>query len=116
MQHVFLKIARALSWPAILIAAVWCVALIGVAVGPIDFSPQPSVPVLALVATGVSLFILAHQAAVWCSSTWLQQRPELPALPVRLLNITVVTSSTLGLAGIALIALDRVILSGVSTW
>ena len=53
-----IKIARSLASPAILIAAVWCAALIGVAVGPVDYPMQPSVPVLVLVAVGVSLFIL----------------------------------------------------------
>jgi hypothetical protein len=110
-MHQVLKIARGLSSPAILIAVVWCVTLIGVAAGPIDYPMQPSAPVLVLIAVGVSLFVLAHQAGVWCCGIWLRQRPDLPA-PPRLLNTIVTATSLLGLAGIALIALDRVILSG----
>ena len=111
MQQV-LKIARGLSSPAILIAAVWCATLIGVAVGPIDYPGQPSVPVLLLVAVGVSLFVLAHQGGAWCFAIWLRQRPDLPTPPLRMLNIVVAATSLLGVAGIALMALDRVILSG----
>jgi hypothetical protein len=108
-----MKITRGLSSPAILIAAVWCVTLISVAVGPIDYPLQPSVPVLVLVAVGVSLFIVGHWAGAWCSRVWLQFRPDLPAPPVSTLNIAVVATSLLGMAGIALIAFDRVVLSGV---
>jgi hypothetical protein len=110
----FIKIARGLSSPAILIAAIWCATLISVAVGPIDYPLQPSAAVLALVAGGVSLFILAHQAGAWCFSTWLRQRPNLPAPPVGMLSVVAATTSIVGMAGIALIAFDRVILSGVS--
>jgi hypothetical protein len=89
--------------------------LLGVAVGPINFPRQPSLPVLVLVAAGVSLFIVGYGAGAWCFRSWLQFRPNLPAPPVATLNIAVVTISILGLAGIALIALDRIVLSGVGS-
>lgn len=111
----FIKIARGLSSPAILIVAVWCATLIGVAVGPVDYPLQPSVPVLVLVATGVSLFIVAHQGGGWYFRVWLRHRPNLPAPSVRTLNIAVATASMLGLTGIALIALDRMFLTGASS-
>jgi hypothetical protein len=111
MQQV-LKMARGLSSPAILIVVVWCATLIGVAAGPIDYPMQPSAPVLVLVAVGVSLFVLAHQAGAWCFGIWLRPRPDLPAPARRLLNTIVTVTTLLGLAGIALIALDRMILSG----
>ena len=110
----FPKITRGLSSPAILIVAVWCATLIGVAVGPIDYPLQPSAPVLLLVATGISLFILAHQGGAWCFRFWLQRRPNLSAPPRRTLNVAVAATSLAGLAGIGLIALDRALLSGVS--
>src|SRR5256885_1236950 len=110
----FLKVARGLSSPAILILAVWCATLIGVAVGPIDYPKQPSAAVLALVAIGVSLFILAHHGGAWCFRVWLRHRQNLPASPLRILNIVVAATSVAGIAGIALIALDRIVLSGVS--
>ena len=110
----FLKIGRGFSSPAVLIAAVWCATLIGVAFGPVDYPQQPSVPALAIVAIGVSLFVLAHQGGAWCFRIWLRQRPNLCAPPVRILNIAVATSSVLGIAGIGLIALDRIVLSGIS--
>jgi hypothetical protein len=112
MQHL-VKTARALSSPAILMAGVWCAILIAVAVGPIDFPHQPSVAVLVLVAVGVSLFIAGDRAGTWCFRAWLQSRSNLPAPPARTLNLAVVATSLLGLAGIALIALDRLVLSGV---
>ena len=108
------KITRRLSSPAILIVGVWCVILISVAVGPIDYPLQPSVPVLVLVAAGVSLFIAGHLAGAWAFRARSQFRPNLPAPPARALNIAVVATSVLGLAGIALIALDRIVLSGIS--
>jgi hypothetical protein len=109
-----LKIARGLSSPAILISVVWCVTLLAVAVGPVVLPGQPSVAVLVLVAVGVSLFMVACGAGTWCFHSWLQFQPSLPAPSVGTLNIAVVTTSILGLAGIALIALDRIVLSGVS--
>ena len=109
-----LKIVRGLSSPAILIVAVWCAILIGVAIGPIDYSLQPSMPVLVLVATGIILFVLAHQGGAWCFRIWLQRRPKLSAPPRRMLNVVVAATSLAGLAGITLIALDRILLSGVS--
>ena len=108
----FVKLARGLSSPAILMVAVWCVTLICVAVGPVVYPGQPSITVLALVAIGVSLFVLAHQAGAWCFRSGL--RPNLPAPPSHTVNVAVVTTSLLGGAGIALIALDRIFLSGVN--
>jgi hypothetical protein len=113
MQH-SIKIARGLASPAILIAAVWCAALIGVAIGPVEYPLQPSIPVLALVAIGVSLFILGYLGGAWCFRTGLRQRPNLPAPTVRMLNVAVATTSMVGVAGIALMALDRLVLSGIS--
>src|SRR4051794_8084975 len=93
LMQPFTRIPHALSSPAILIATVWFAVLIGVAVGPIDYPGQPSVPGIVLVAIGVSLFILAHQAGAWCFRIWLQQRPNLPAPPLQILNIAVTTTS-----------------------
>jgi hypothetical protein len=107
------KITRGLSSPAILIAGVWCATLIGVAFGPIDFPRQPSVAVLVLVAVGVSLFVAGDRVGAWCFRAWLRHRPSSPATPVRTLNIAVLATSLLGLVGIALIALDRLVLSGI---
>ena len=42
----------------ILIVAVWCAILIGVAIGPIDYNLQPSMPVLVLVATGIVITLV----------------------------------------------------------
>jgi hypothetical protein len=95
-----------------LIVFAWCAILIGVAVGPIAFPQQPSIPVIALVAVGVSLFIVGDLLGAWCCCAWLRSRPN-PSRPAAgTLNTVVVTTSLLGLAGIASIAIDRVVLSG----
>jgi hypothetical protein len=112
-MHPFLKIASVLSSPVILIAAVWCAGLIVVAIGPIEYPLQPSLAVLVVVAAGVSLFALAQPAGAWCFNVWSRQRPDLPAPSARTLNRVVAATSFLGIAGIALIAVDRTILSGV---
>ena len=54
--------ARIFSSPTVVIVTVWSVLLVVIAIGPIDYSNQPSGAVLAIVGIGVSLFILAQQA------------------------------------------------------
>ena len=108
-----INIARGVSSPAILITGVWCAILISVAIGPVDFPGQPSIPVLALVAGGVSLFIVGLWAGAWGFRICSQVRPNLPAPAAGTLNIAVAATALLGLAGIALIALDRLVLSGI---
>jgi hypothetical protein len=65
------------------------------------------------VAAGVSFFIVGDLVGAWCCRAWLQLRPNLPVASVGILNIVITVASLLGLAGIALIALDRIVLSGV---
>ena len=64
------RLASALSSPAILIVVVWCTLLTCIAIGPIDYPGQPSTAALALVAAGVSLFILGHSVGAWCFGSW----------------------------------------------
>ena len=71
--------ARIFSSPTVLIVTVWSVLLIVIAIGPIDYSNQPSGTVLAIVGIGVSLFILAQQAGAWCFRTGFGNRAEGPA-------------------------------------
>ena len=87
-----LQIMRGLSSPAILIAVVWSAALVGVGVGPIDFATQPSKAVIALVATGVALFVLASEGGRWCFRVWLRRRPDLRPPTAQILNIVLTTS------------------------
>jgi hypothetical protein len=110
----FIQTTRGLSSPAILMVVVWCALLIGVAFGPIDYGSQPSGSVLAIVGCGIGLFIVAHYAGAWCFDSWLRSRPNVPAPTIRTLNVAVSATSLLGLFGIGLIALDRLVLSGVS--
>jgi len=103
------------SSPAVLMTSVWVAILIGIAAGPIEYPSEPSVVVLALVAAGVLLFVLACQAGAWCFRVRPGPQPNLPAPPLRLLNMATTASSMLGLAGIALIAFDRTVLSGTGS-
>ena len=108
------RLARIFSSPTVLIVTVWSVLLIVIAIGPIDYGNQPSAAVLALVVIGISLFILAQQAGVWCFRVWLVNHAGGPAPRADRLSLVVGISSCAGIAGIGLIALDRVVLSGVS--
>src|SRR6202051_2402219 len=108
MQPV-VKLVRGLSSPAILIVAVWCATLTSVAIGPIDFPLQPSTPVLVLVATGLTLFVLAHWAGAKWFGIWLRNRPQIPTPSLSILNAAIVATSLAGLGGIALLAFDRAV-------
>jgi hypothetical protein len=113
MQQLF-RLATGLSSPAVLIVVVWCVVLIAVATGPIDYSTQPSPAVLALVAAAISLFIVAHRAGVWCFGVWSKRQASVPAPSIRVLSDVIVVTSLAGIAGIGLMAFDRLVLSEVS--
>jgi hypothetical protein len=112
MRQIFRSVGT-LSSPAILIVVVWCTALMGVAIGPIDYPMQPSPVVLALVAAGVSLFVLAHWAGAWSFDSWVKRRGKIPVPSIAMVNGVIVATSLIGIAGIGLIALDRTVLSEV---
>ena len=113
MQQV-LRLTSSLSSPAVLMVFVWCAVLIAVAAGPIDYPMQPSPTVLTLVAAGISLFIVAHRAGRWSFEVWLKRRPGIQAPSVRTISQVIVVTSLAGIAGIALMAFDRLVLSDVS--
>jgi hypothetical protein len=110
-----IRLAGSLSSPAILIVVVWCAALVGVATGPIVYPMQPSPAVLAVVVTGVFLFVLAYRAGGWCFDTWCDRMAQISAPSTRTLNRVVTATSLIGIAGIGLVAVDRMIFSGVSS-
>lgn len=94
--------------------SVWLVILFAVAFGPIDYFSQPSWPVLVIVGFGVVLFCVAFRAGAMIFDIWMKRRTPLPR-PSRIIsNRMVVIASLLGLAGIAMIALDRTVLSGIN--
>jgi hypothetical protein len=109
-----IRSAGKLSSPAILIVVVWCVTLVGVAIGPIAYPMQPSPVVLAIVVTGVFLFVSAYRAGGWCFDNWCQRQARIPAPSTRTLNRVVTATSLIGIAGIGLVALDRTTFSGIS--
>jgi hypothetical protein len=112
MQQLF-RLAN-VSSPAILIVVVWLVMLVVVGLGPIDYPGQPSPAVLVLVAAGLSIFILGHSAGSWCFGNWFQRQATLAAPSFGRLEGVVLATSLVGIGGIGLIALDRLVLSGVS--
>ncbi len=106
--------ARIFSSPTVLIVAVWSVLLVVIAIGPINYSNQPSIAVLAIVGIGIALFVLGQQAGAWCFRRWFANRAEGSAPRTGRLSLVVGISSCAGIAGIAFIAVDRIVLSGVS--
>jgi hypothetical protein len=109
----FFKLASGLSSPAILIVVLWGMVLACVAIGPIDYPMQPTPAVLALVAAGISLFVAAYFAGAGCFRAWFKRRENLAIPSTSTLNNVVVTTSLFGVAGIGLMTLDRLVLSGV---
>jgi hypothetical protein len=110
----FFRLASGLSSPAILMVVVWCGVLFAVATGPIDYPMQPSPTVLALVATAIFLFVVAHRAGAWCFDIWFKRQTSVPAPSIRTLSGVIIVTSLAGIAGIGLMAFDRLVLSDVS--
>lgn len=110
----FSRLASSFSSPAILIVVIWCLVLACVAIGPIDYPGQPSSTVLLIVAAGLSLFILGHGAGAWCFGRWFASQAIVSGPPLRSLNSVAIATSLIGMSGIGLMALDRLVLSGVS--
>jgi hypothetical protein len=110
----FNKIARGFLSPPVLLTLVWSAVLVGIIIGPIDYPSLPSLSTLALVTTGLLLFFWAHCGGVWSCAFSLRHWPSLPPASFKVLNVAVGMASVAGLIGIALIALDRTVLSGVS--
>ncbi len=108
------RLAGGLSSPAILIVVIWGAALLSVALGPIDYRGQPSVVVLTVVAVGLLLFLLGYRAGTSLFERWFARRLQVSPISAKTLNSVVMATSLLGITGIALLALDRVMLSGVS--
>ncbi|WP_148203860.1 O-antigen polymerase [Nitrobacter winogradskyi] len=100
--------------PALLMPLAWLIILLAVALGPIDYFSQPSWPVLIIVGFGVALFCAAYQVGAMTFDAWIARRKPLPLPSRTTLNRTVVIASLFGLAGIAMIALDRTVLSGIN--
>jgi hypothetical protein len=113
-MHPVSPLIRLFSSPVLLIVLVWCVSLVLVAIGPIDYVGQPSFAVLLAVAAGLGLFSFAYWAGMLCFRIPTQHKPVLLAPRPATLNLAIAVASSLGIAGIALIALDRVVLSGVN--
>jgi len=110
----FVRLANGLSSPAILIVLVWGGALALVAVGPIVYPGQPSTAVLAIVGGGVATFLLACRGGGFLFNICAARRREDQAPSAAMLNRVVTATSLVGIAGIGLMAFDRITLSGVN--
>jgi hypothetical protein len=93
---------------------IWLGALLAVAVGPIDYPGQPSAAVLTLVAIGLAIFLLFYQGGKLVFDRWFAGQSTSPQPSARTLNNVTLAASLFGIVGIALVAFDRTILSGVS--
>jgi hypothetical protein len=96
-----------------LLVGVWCAMLVGVAAGPIDYTDQPSVSVLFIVAAGLTLFAIANWGGARFFERVSARRHAFLTDRAPALNAVVVATSLAGMAGIAMIAIDRILLSGV---
>ncbi|QPF82965.1 hypothetical protein IC762_24910 [Bradyrhizobium genosp. L] len=110
----FIGLAGGLSSPATLIVVVWGIALALVAVGPIDYPGQPSLAVLAVVGIGIVLFLLGYRGGGSMFDRWFGRGKPIAEPSARTLNRAVTITSLIGIAGIGFVALDRMVLSGVS--
>lgn len=114
MQQRLILVVGALASPAILMTVIWFGALLAVAVGPINYPGQPSAAVVTVVALGLAIFLLFYQGGKLVFDRWFMRHVGSPRLSARLLNNITMAASLFGIVGIALIALDRTVLSGVS--
>lgn len=114
MQQRLMPLVGGLSSPAILMIVIWLVALLAVAAGPIEYPRQPSAAVLMAVAFGLAIFLLSYQGGKLAFDRWFVRLARSPRLSARTLNNVTMAASLFGIVGIALVALDRILLSGVS--
>lgn len=114
LQQRLLPLVGAIASPAILMTVIWFGALFAVAVGPIDYPGQPSMAVLTVVAIGLVVFLLSYRGGKLAFDRWFAGHDRSPPASARLLNNVTIAASLFGIVGIALVALDRTFLSGVS--
>jgi hypothetical protein len=110
----FDKILLRFSSPAFTIVFVWVSMIALIALGPIEYPGQPSRAASLVIMGGVSLFLCASWLGTACFSRWMAGRSAFVGASAQALNAGVSISAFLGILGIAFIALDRVVLSGVS--
>ncbi|MBR0826184.1 hypothetical protein JQ596_11590 [Bradyrhizobium manausense] len=114
LQQRLIPLVGALASPAILMTVIWVVALFAVAVGPINYLGQPSPAVLTVVAIGLAIFLLSYRGGKLAFDRWFAGLDHSPQPSARLLNSVTMAAALFGIVGIALVALDRTVLSGVS--
>jgi hypothetical protein len=93
--------------PAVLLAIVWCGVFVGFYLGPIRYDHQPTLALLGLVVAGYACF------ATGCALATGFARVGAGLIPGGRLAAVVAISGALGIAGIVLLAFDRLFLSGI---
>jgi len=114
LQQRRIALLGVLASPAILMTAIWLGVLLAVAFGPIDYPGQPSAAVLSLVAIGLMIFLLFYQGGKLVFDRWFVNQNALSQISAQTLNSVTSAVSLLGIVGIALVVIDRTLLSGVS--
>lgn len=113
-QNRSIPLIGALASPAILMTVIWLGTLLAIAIGPIDYPGQPSAAALTLVMLGLSIFLLSYRGGKLVFDRWFVPQAPTPRLSGRVLNNVTMAAALFGIVGIALVALDRTMLSGVS--
>ncbi|UWU90654.1 hypothetical protein [Bradyrhizobium sp. CB1015] len=103
-----------LASPAILMVVIWATTLLLVAGGPIIYPGQPSAVVLSVVVIALAIFLLSYHVGKLSFDRWSEQWAKSSHFSARVLDRVVMAASLLGIAGIALVAFDRTVLSGVN--
>jgi hypothetical protein len=103
---------RALADPTRLMVLVWALFAVVFFSGPLDYFRQPRMATWAWIGIGVGLFAASALAAGRLPARWFAvDEPE--TVPSERIERLVLITAVLGLAGAALIALDKVWLSGL---
>lgn len=105
--------AGRLGSPVVLFVLVWICSVVVIVVGPIDYSGQPSVLILSIIAAGIAIFAAGQSVGGKVAQILARHLSQIPEAPTQVLNRTVVVTSMLGILSIVFIAIDRTILSGV---
>ena len=90
---------------------IWLAVVAVTIAGPIDYPGQPSIRTLAVIATGILLFVIGHVAGAKLAQLSIDRFSHSSSTSPKLLNRVVAGAAIVGIFGISLVALDRDILS-----
>jgi len=105
---------RFVANPWVLLFGLWLCLLVVLSVGPIEYPGAPSLMTLAVIGTGGLLFLAGHFGGVKLAEVFPRTSHPVNAPSNRVIEKAMVVTSILGIVGIACIAFDREVLSGVN--